>query len=649
VTITAALPQAQGGATATATVNVTTTNRILSIASVTAAAGGLVTLPFNLASQGNENRLVFSVSFDNTLLILQQFTLGADAATAGATLTTNLSQAAQGRYGIIITLPAGQKFDAGTRQVLVMTAVVQTGINATTTSVSFADSPTVRRVTDPNGQTLSANYTNGAVTIAAGYEGDVSPRPNGSNGTVTIADWVQTGRFAAGFDVAAIGTEFQRADTAPRASFGNGAITISDWVQTGRYASGLDPVVPAGGPTGPSFAASPVVTSVGPNEAEQSRVARITSVTTQRGQQFTTFVEMDVQGNENAFGFSLTFDPAQLNFVSAVLGSDVAGATLNVNTMQAAQGRIGIGMALGTGTAIAAGNGRRLLALTFNVPANSTANSIQLDFGDQPVVREVVNVNADVLPVTWNAGTVSIARPVATVSAASFAGGDLAAEQIVAAFGTGLATTTQVATTVPLPTDIGGTTVHVRDSSGVSRLSPLFFAAPTQVNYLIPTNTALGAATVTVTSGDGSLSVGTVNITAVSPGLFAANASGTGLAAATILRVKADTSQTFEAVGQFNPVTGSFTAIPIDLGPPSDQVFLLLFGTGFRANGGLPNVSVQIGGTAANVFYAGAQGDFVGLDQANVLIPRSLIGRGEVNVTMTIGAKTSNAIKISIK
>src|SRR5262249_35913319 len=151
VTITAALPQAQGGATATATVNVITSNRFLTIPSVTAAAGGLVAFPFHLVLQGDANRVGFNGSFDNTLRVLQKFTLGADPGTAGATLTTNLSQASQGRYGIIITLPAGQKFDAGTRQVLVMTAVVQTGINATTTPVSFADSPTVRRVTDPNG------------------------------------------------------------------------------------------------------------------------------------------------------------------------------------------------------------------------------------------------------------------------------------------------------------------------------------------------------------------------------------------------------------------------------------------------------------------------------------------------------------------
>jgi len=486
------------------------------------------------------------------------------------------------------------------------------------------------------------------VTIAAGYEGDVSPRPNGSSGTVTIADWVQTGRFAAGFDVAAAGSEFQRADTAPRSTLGNGAITISDWVQTGRYSSALDPVVPAGGPTGPGFAPAPSLSFTEPTEAAQARIVRVVNQVTQAGQQFTTFVEVDSQGNENGFGFSLTFDVAQLGFVSATLGPDGTGATLNVNTMQAADGRIGIALALPTGSSLAAGNARKLVALSFNVPANSTAGSIAVGFSDQPIVREIVNANADVLSATWSAGSVTVARAVASVSAASFLGGDLSAEEIVAAFGTGLATTTQVATTVPLPVDIAGTTVRIRDSNGVGRLAPLFFVAPTQVNYLVPAGTAAGAATVTITSGNGLVSVGTVNIVSVVPGLFSASASGQGIAAATILRIKSDGTQIFEPVGRFDAGLGQFVSIPIDLGPEGEQVFVLLFGTGFRSNSGLP-VNVSIGGVSSEVLYAGPQGDFVGLDQANVRIPRSLAGKGDVSVSMMVGTKTSNTVTLNIK
>src|SRR5262249_52574704 len=163
---------------------------------------------------------------------------------------------------------------------------------------------------------LSTNYTPGTITISQGVEGDVAPRPNGSNGSVTIADWVQTGRFAAGFDTAAFGSEYQRADTAPRSTFGNGAITISDWVQTGRYSAGLDPIVPAAGPTGPSQVGLRIadcglrIADCFPfqglknaflfnpqSEDLQSRVIRIVNATGQRGQQVSVNVELDAQGN----------------------------------------------------------------------------------------------------------------------------------------------------------------------------------------------------------------------------------------------------------------------------------------------------------------------------------------------------------------
>ncbi len=91
-------------------------------------------------------------------------------------------------------------------------------------------------------------------------------------------------------------------------------------------------------------------------------------------------------------------------------------------------------------------------------------------------------------------------RAVASVSAASFSGATLASESIVAAFGTGLAITTQTAATVPLPTSLAGTTISVKDSAGTERLAPLFFVSPGQINYQMPPGTMTGAATVTMTN-----------------------------------------------------------------------------------------------------------------------------------------------------
>src|SRR5207244_3485088 len=92
---------------------------------------------------------------------------------------------------------------------------------------------------------------------------------------------------------------------------------------------------------------------------------------------------------------------------------------------------------------------------------------------------------------------------VASVSAASFAaGGSLAPESIATAFGVNLATDTQTASSLPLPTQLAGVSLKLRDRAGAERLAPLFFVSPGQINYQVPPGTASGLATVTVTSGE---------------------------------------------------------------------------------------------------------------------------------------------------
>ncbi len=239
--------------------------------------------------------------------------------------------------------------------------------------------------------------------------------------------------------------------------------------------------------------------------------------------------------------------------------------------------------------------------------------------------------------------------PLASVSAASFSGTRLASESIVAAFGSGLATATQAATVTPLPTRLAGTIVKVKDSANVQRDAPLFFTSATQTNYQIPPMTAEGKAFVSVVSGNGAVSMGTVQIAAVAPGLFSANANGQGVAAAVALRVTGSGLQVFEPVSRFDPAQNRFVSMPIDLGPESDQVFLLLFGTGYRNRSSLSATAVRIGGMDAQVSYAGPAPGFVGLDQANARIPRSLIGRGEVNVSLVVDGQSANIVQVNIR
>jgi uncharacterized protein (TIGR03437 family) len=238
---------------------------------------------------------------------------------------------------------------------------------------------------------------------------------------------------------------------------------------------------------------------------------------------------------------------------------------------------------------------------------------------------------------------------VASVSAASYSLMGLASEGIAAGFGAGLATTTIGAATVPLPTELAGTTVKVKDSAGAERSAPLFFVSPTQVNYQIPSGTAAGPATVTITSGDGSVSIGVALVSAVAPSLFTANGDGKGVASAIALRIKADGSRSYEEVAEFDQAQNGFVPLPIDLGPEDDQVFLVLFGTGIRFRSSVSSVIATIGGEYASVTFADSQGDFEGLDQVNVLLPRSLIGRGEADLLLTVDAQMANPVRVKVK
>ncbi len=124
---------------------------------------------------------------------------------------------------------------------------------------------------------------------------------------------------------------------------------------------------------------------------------RVVSANVAPGTTVSMPIELVAQGNENALGFSLTFDPAVLSNPQASLGAGATGAILNLNTSQAAQGRVGIALSLPTGQSFAVGT-RQILVVSFTVGLGTTT---QLGFGDQPIARELVDLNANTLPVTF--------------------------------------------------------------------------------------------------------------------------------------------------------------------------------------------------------------------------------------------------------
>ena len=237
---------------------------------------------------------------------------------------------------------------------------------------------------------------------------------------------------------------------------------------------------------------------------------------------------------------------------------------------------------------------------------------------------------------------------IAITSSASYDSLSIAPDSIASIFGSQLANSTNVASQFPLPTTLGGTTVRVRDADGHERLAPLFFVSATQINYLVPKETASGPAVIIVTDGEGNVSTGWINISPVAPGLFSANADGQGVGAAYIVRAKPDGTQIIEELVRYDAGMGKFLAVALDPGPASDRLFLVLFGTGLRNYENLPNVSVKVGGQAMTVASVTPHAAFVGLDQVNVELTRSALGQGTLEVELKIAAKTSNHVSILV-
>ncbi|MFZ4987362.1 MAG: hypothetical protein ACOYLF_18055, partial [Blastocatellia bacterium] len=168
-------------------------------------------------------------------------------------------------------------------------------------------------------------------------------------------------------------------------------------------------------------------------------------------------------------------------------------------------------------------------------------------------------------------------------------------------------------------------------------------------NFVMPGDLVNGPATVTIRDGNGTGQTAEVLVDRVAPALFTANANGLGVPAALLIRVGAGGTQSTEPVFQCGATGGSCVPIPIDLGPDTDQVYLALFGTGIRNLTQLSDIGMRIGGTLAEVAFAGAQGGFFGLDQINVRVPRSLVGRGNVSVIFSVAGRSSTPVTINIK
>jgi uncharacterized protein (TIGR03437 family) len=58
---------------------------------------------------------------------------------------------------------------------------------------------------------------------------------------------------------------------------------------------------------------------------------------------------------------------------------------------------------------------------------------------------------------------------------------------------------------------------------------------------------------------------------------------------------------------------------------------------------------VLVGGVVVPVLYAGAQPNFVGVDQVNIELPVVLAGRGEVELKLQVNGKPANTVLLHVQ
>src|SRR5207249_8647809 len=137
---------------------------------------------------------------------------------------------------------------------------------------------------------------------------------------------------------------------------------------------------------------------------------RVAEASASSGATVTVPVLLTANGTENALSFSLNFSTSRLTYVSTILANG-AGPTLFVNESQTSTGRLGVALALPTGSTFPPG-GQELVEVTFTTAVVTSATPTTISFTNQPTALQVSDASAHALQATYASGTVTIAAVV---------------------------------------------------------------------------------------------------------------------------------------------------------------------------------------------------------------------------------------------
>jgi uncharacterized protein (TIGR03437 family) len=199
---------------------------------------------------------------------------------------------------------------------------------------------------------------------------------------------------------------------------------------------------------------------------------------------------------------------------------------------------------------------------------------------------------------------------------------------ILSVFGSQLASSTNVASSLLLPVALGGASATV---NGIP--APFYYASPTQLNIQIPYGTGSGPAVLGV-NNSGQVASFVFQMTASAPGIFT-DPNQTSALVPTASGKPGDTLLAFiTGEGQVSPplLTGAtpFSGTPVELLPAP-----------------LQPLSVTVGGATAQIAFAGIPPGLAGVTQINFVIPADARA-GVQPVVVTVGGVASPAASITL-
>lgn len=371
-----------GSATSqTATLTVSANLRVVRVVSSAVATAGTVEVPVELVGFGDESAVGFSLNVDPSALSFLGVRLGAGAGGAGLLLNTNSLGA--GSIGVALTLQAGQTFASGTNQ-LVLVRFMAGNISGPTT-LAFGDQPIARELADVLANPRPVGFLDGVVNVLA-----TAPSITQDPQNLTAPIFSQAVFQAGVAGSAPLSYQWQWNGAALAGATGS-ALTLDN--VTPSMGGGYRLIVT----NAAGSATSAVATLAVP------RVVRAGTTNGPTGNLVEMPVELLAAGDENAVGFSLDFDPAQMTAAGVVPGGALRGAALNFNTNQ--PGHVGMVVAQPNNAVFGFGT-QEVARIQFllgqqpgtNVPA----------WSDVPVTRDLADTNANSLTVQFLPGSVGI-------------------------------------------------------------------------------------------------------------------------------------------------------------------------------------------------------------------------------------------------